>query len=93
MKTQTTLLILFVSFLTPVKASADPFVFNVAATTSGVFTCLSYSAPIVGYLHRIRDQFGHSRIGRKHGDAHVPRHRFDVPGRWGNVDTRFTGND
>ena len=47
MKTQTTLLILFVSFLTPVKASADPFevlpggeiVFNVAATTSGVFHC------------------------------------------------------
>lgn len=56
MKTQTTLLILFVSFLTPVKASAEPFevlpegevVFNVAATTSGIFTCLSYPAPIGG---------------------------------------------
>ncbi|HEX2461966.1 MAG TPA: PEP-CTERM sorting domain-containing protein [Vicinamibacterales bacterium] len=51
MKTQTTLLILFVSFLTPVKASADAIevlpVFNVAATTSGVFHC-HFALPCIG---------------------------------------------
>jgi hypothetical protein len=52
MKTPTVLLIFVVSFLTAAKASADRVealpVFNVAAQTFGIFTCLNYGPTIGG---------------------------------------------
>jgi hypothetical protein len=54
MNTRTTVLILFGCLATSGTAAADPFevvdgevLFNVAARTSGVFTCLNYG-PLIG---------------------------------------------